>query len=81
MQIYNLIAQRDAVAGMRLAEESAEIARQSQKAAEAALRESSSMKTIAVLTLIFLPPTFLCVSAAALPFSSPLTIVNSRSSA
>lgn len=44
--IYNLIAQGDTKATISLA--------------EASKRDSSSMKTIAGMTLIFLPPTFIC---------------------
>ncbi|KAJ5540210.1 hypothetical protein N7513_008542 [Penicillium frequentans] len=51
--VYNLVAQRDARATHDLAKESAKIA-------EATLRDSSSMKTIAVMTLVFLPATFAC---------------------
>ncbi|KUJ07802.1 uncharacterized protein LY89DRAFT_789480 [Mollisia scopiformis] len=51
--IFNLIAQRDTKATI-------ELATSSQKLAEAALRDSSSMKTIAAMTLIFLPGTFVC---------------------
>ncbi|CAI7616919.1 unnamed protein product [Penicillium pancosmium] len=51
--VYNLVAQRDARATHGLA-------RDSSKIAEATLRDSSSMKTIAAMTLIFLPATFVC---------------------
>lgn len=51
--IYNLIAQRDTKATIDLAGDS-------HKIAQAALRESSSMKTVAAMTLIFLPGTFIC---------------------
>ncbi|KAH6668577.1 hypothetical protein F5X68DRAFT_249344 [Plectosphaerella plurivora] len=50
---YSLIAQRDTKATIILAKES-------QKLATASLRDSSSMKTIAGMTLLFLPPTFVC---------------------
>jgi hypothetical protein len=40
---------------------SVNLAAASQKIAEDALRDSTAMKTIAVMTLIFLPATFLCV--------------------
>lgn len=55
-QVYNLVAQRDTRATHDLARDSAKIA-------EATLRDSSSMKTIAAMTLIFLPATFVCVRA------------------
>ncbi|KAH7349377.1 hypothetical protein B0T11DRAFT_332460 [Plectosphaerella cucumerina] len=51
--VYNLMAQRDTKANIRLAMDS-------QRLATASLRDSSSMKTIAGMTLIFLPPTFIC---------------------
>lgn len=44
-QIFNLIAREDTAATIRLA--------------EAARRDSSSMKTLAVMTMAFLPATFL----------------------
>jgi hypothetical protein len=48
-QLYNLSNQRDAKASVDLA--------------RAALNDSSSMKTIAVITLVFLPATFPCVKS------------------
>lgn len=51
--VYNLMAQRDTKATIRLAMDS-------QRLGTASLRDSSSMKTIAGMTLIFLPPTFIC---------------------
>ncbi len=57
LQVYNLVAQRDAKATLELTIDSGEVAK-------AALRDSSSMKTIAVMTLIFLPATFACVRVA-----------------
>ncbi|KAH8683433.1 hypothetical protein BGZ61DRAFT_480485 [Ilyonectria robusta] len=51
--VYNLTAQHDTAATIKLARQSGEIAK-------AALRDSSSMKTIAVMTLVFLPATFIC---------------------
>jgi Mg2+ and Co2+ transporter CorA len=51
----HLSTQRDARASVQIATKSAQIAQSS-------LNDSSSMKTIAVMTLIFLPATFACVS-------------------
>ncbi|CZR67448.1 uncharacterized protein PAC_17347 [Phialocephala subalpina] len=51
--IYNLIAQRDTKATI-------DVATNSHRIAKATLRDSSSMKTIAAMTLIFLPATFIC---------------------
>ena len=52
------------------------LAEDSQKLAQAALRESSSMKTIAAMTLIFLPGTFICVSIRLCYFTRPTQIYN-----
>ncbi|KAK6520846.1 hypothetical protein TWF506_001089 [Arthrobotrys conoides] len=49
--IYNLIAQRDSKVNI-------ELAKDSRMLAIASKRDSSSMKTIAVLTIVFLPGTF-----------------------
>ncbi|KAJ9656087.1 hypothetical protein H2201_008659 [Coniosporium apollinis] len=51
--VFNLIAQRDTKATIKLAKDSGKIA-------EATLKDSSSMKTIAAMTLVFLPATFIC---------------------
>ncbi|KAH0282854.1 hypothetical protein M436DRAFT_84896 [Aureobasidium namibiae CBS 147.97] len=58
--LYNLSNQRDAKASVKIAEESAQVAKESARIAQATLNDSSSMKTIAVMTLIFLPATFAC---------------------
>ncbi|TAQ88905.1 hypothetical protein B7494_g2752 [Chlorociboria aeruginascens] len=50
--VFNLIAQRDTKATI-------DLATNSHKIAEATLQDSSSMKTIAAMTLIFLPATFI----------------------
>jgi hypothetical protein len=42
-----------------------EVARDSRRIAQASKRDSSAMKTIALLTMVFLPPTFVAVSAFA----------------
>jgi len=47
---------------VKIAEESAQVAKESARIAQATLNDSSSMKTIAVMTLLFLPATFACVS-------------------
>ena len=47
-----------------------EIANTSKKIAEATLRDSSSMKTIATMTMIFLPGTFVSVGHVPLPFTT-----------
>jgi len=47
---------------MKIAEKSAWVATASAQIAQATLDDSSSMKTIAVMTLLFLPATFACAS-------------------
>jgi hypothetical protein len=56
-QVYQYMAQKDAKVNIRLAETSTTIAEESKK-------DSSAMKAIAVLTMCFLPGTFLAVSKA-----------------
>ncbi|KAL3427652.1 hypothetical protein PVAG01_01161 [Phlyctema vagabunda] len=58
--IFNLMAQRDTQASMSVAESSRKDNLYMQDIADATLRDSSSMKTIAVLTMVFLPGTFIC---------------------
>ncbi|KAK6069109.1 hypothetical protein SCUP515_09153 [Seiridium cupressi] len=53
-KVYQLMAQRDTKATMELASHAGMVA-------EATMRDSVAMKTIAAVTLMFLPPTFLCV--------------------
>ncbi|KAK9417821.1 hypothetical protein SUNI508_01578 [Seiridium unicorne] len=53
-KVYQLMAQRDTKATTELASHAAMVA-------EATMRDSVAMKTIAAVTLIFLPPTFLCI--------------------
>lgn len=48
----------------RIAEESARIAKDSYAIAEATRKDSTGMTTIAIMTLVFLPGTFLCVSTS-----------------
>ena len=50
-QTYNLLANRDSLASQRIAEQSALIAHE-------ARQDSAAMRTIAVLTMFFLPATF-----------------------
>lgn len=66
LKVYNLIAQRDAQIGQRLAKDSSQMARASK-------RDSSAMKALSLLTMLFLPATF-CASLFAMPwfdFSGP----------
>lgn len=49
-----MIAQRDNKINISVAEDS-------KKIAAAAMRDSSAMKTVSMLTLIFLPPTYVAV--------------------
>lgn len=54
LQVHNLITQRDSLRNMDLGKDTKEIA-------AASKRDSSAMKTIAVLTMVFLPGTFVSV--------------------
>lgn len=53
MKLYNLTANRDSITSLRIAEESTKIAHETR-------RDSNSMKTIATLTMLYLPATFMC---------------------
>jgi Mg2+ and Co2+ transporter CorA len=53
--VYNFTAQRDSILNLETAKVTKELA-------VASKRDSSAMKTIAVLTMVFLPGTFLAVS-------------------
>ena len=54
-QVHNLIAQRDSLRHIEIGKDTKEVA-------AASKRDSSAMKTIAVLTMVFLPGTFVSVS-------------------
>lgn len=54
LQISNFLALKDARVGQKLAADSSQMARASK-------RDSSAMKGLAVLTMVFLPGTFLAV--------------------
>ncbi|KAI9799361.1 MAG: hypothetical protein M1833_004060 [Piccolia ochrophora] len=68
LQIFNLMAQRDTKLNL-------EVARDSKSLAAASKRDSSAMKSVAVVTIVFLPGTFLSVSlpvtASSLPSLPP----------
>jgi hypothetical protein len=53
-QVYNFIAQRDNMLNV-------EVARDSRAVAVASKRDSSAMKTLAIVTMAFLPGTFIAV--------------------
>jgi hypothetical protein len=55
LQVYNFLAQKDARVGQKLATDSSQIARASK-------RDSSAMRGLAVLTMVFLPGTFISVT-------------------
>lgn len=59
--VYQFMQQKDSKVNIQLAETSATIARESKK-------DSSAMKAIAVLTMCFLPGTFLAVSCFSLSY-------------
>ncbi|KFZ16902.1 hypothetical protein V501_02015 [Pseudogymnoascus sp. VKM F-4519 (FW-2642)] len=58
--IFNLMAQSDTQASLSIAISSRKDNEYMQHIADATLRDSSSMKTIAILTMAFLPGTFIC---------------------
>lgn len=61
--MYSYLAQRDAKTSQKLAEASRLLAADSREIAAAAKRDSSALKAIAILTMLFLPGTFLAVSS------------------
>jgi len=61
VQVYNYIAQKDARINQKLSEYSTELAADSREIAAAAKRDSSAMKGIAFLTMVFLPGTYTAV--------------------
>ncbi|KAK4161188.1 hypothetical protein QBC43DRAFT_100637 [Cladorrhinum sp. PSN259] len=69
--VYNYTAQQDAQTQSLIARQSGQIARESK-------RDSSAMKGIAVLTMVFLPPTFMAVGAplSHLPRRSPAVTIH-----
>ncbi|RDW56689.1 hypothetical protein BP6252_14041 [Coleophoma cylindrospora] len=58
--IFNLMVQRDTQTSMDMAKLSRQDNLYMRDIAAATLRDSSSMKTIAVMTMVFLPGTFIC---------------------
>ena len=58
-----MIAQRDSVANIRLGESSLAVSAASTDIAIATSRDSAAMRTIAAVTMVFLPATFTAVSA------------------
>ncbi|KAL2062433.1 hypothetical protein VTL71DRAFT_6699 [Oculimacula yallundae] len=58
--IFNLMTQHDTQASMSLAKSSKKDSEYMAEIAAATLRDSSSVKTIAVMTMVFLPGTFIC---------------------
>jgi len=62
--VYSYLAQRDAQLSQKLAEDSRLLAADSRELAAAAKRDSSALKAIAVLTMLFLPGTFIAVRLA-----------------
>ena len=70
-QIFNLIVQRDMRLNLQMAHTSLEIAETSRRIAEASMKDSASMKTIAILTMVFLPGTAVAVRIPRLPSKPP----------
>lgn len=58
LQLFNLIAQADTKANVELAKTSKELTEANLETARAAKRDSEAMKTIAIMTMLFLPGTF-----------------------
>lgn len=61
-QIFNLVVQRDQAIAIATGRANLEIAQTSRQIAEATMRDSAAMRTIAILTMIFLPGTAVAVS-------------------
>lgn len=70
-KVYNLIAQDDAKATIELAKQSTTISVRSNDLAQVTLSQSTAMTTIATMTLIFLPATFISVSIALYTYTTP----------
>lgn len=62
LQISTLLLHRDAQLTMLITRQNIDIANSSRCTAEATRLDSQSMKTIAILTMVFLPGTFVAVS-------------------
>lgn len=61
-QIFNLSLQRNQYETLRIRQANVDIARSSEKLAEASMKDAASMRVIAIVTLCFLPPTAVAVS-------------------
>lgn len=61
VQIFNLSLQRNQYETLRIRQANVEIAKSSEKLAEASMRDAASMRVIAIATLCFLPPTAVAV--------------------
>jgi len=81
MQIFNLTLQRDARLSLEIAQTSRDIAEASARMAEATMKDSASMKTIAILTMLFLPGTAVAVSDMLSMLRNHMLTCCSRSSA
>jgi len=65
--MYSLINQRDSRLNMEAMEQSRQIADESRKIAHLTRRDSTDMRIIAVVTMLFLPGTFTAVSRLQTP--------------
>jgi Mg2+ and Co2+ transporter CorA len=76
LKLFGLLTHEDAIANINLASYSAELAAASTKIAEATKKDSSAMKTIAVMTMVFLPATFFAAlfSVPSLQWDKPVVI-------
>lgn len=70
-KIFNLIAQDDARATIELAQRSTTISDRSNDIAQDTLGQSTAMMTIATMTLVFLPATFISVSIVPYIYTTP----------
>ncbi|KAF2470260.1 uncharacterized protein BDR25DRAFT_303806 [Lindgomyces ingoldianus] len=71
--VYNLLARQGNLVGQRIAAQSLDTSEASRQVAVATKRDSSAMKAIAILTMTFLPGTYISTFFAApfLDFSTP----------
>jgi hypothetical protein len=60
-QIYNLLAKQDNELSQQIASQSRDLTDDSRQIAAASKRDSSAMKGIAILTMVFLPGSYISV--------------------
>jgi hypothetical protein len=62
MQIYDVLAKQDNQANQQIAVQSLDLAESSRHIGAGAKRDSSAMKAIAALAMVFLPGTYISVN-------------------